>query len=626
MTDSPLPDAASQLDSVNKELAALFQTEPAALSMGSDAALADDLVICGILGGKDVGKSTLINALAQQSVSAPSEEVGEGTTRPMAYVHAAMQDAVAHRLATRMPHILFDVTTHEADAIRGVALIDLPDFDSEFRTHLEIVRGVAPLLDRLLWVQTPRKIGDRAWVEMFREVCIKDPSNVRCVLNKVDQLLADSDPFVASGNGQDHNHKERAERFWAEQGTWVSTSVAAAGCPHSPDRRFLVAAAFPDVEQFIDRIGELWDDPTWHRYGTDRETVANIAALASADIDRLRGCVLAPVSSEQRRGIKTANRETERRVNAQRIRRHFDLDRTMQCLSDACDPSYHQRILNDAVGPAYCASVARAVRGQMKPETQLADELLERRVEDWPLLRLTYWPLGWLARAVGRRVSTMTSTTGGDTGDPFDAQGRPLAERVESIRAHLLDDQAVIAKRLGIDADVPSAGQLTRRVATLGRRLPRRLDAQLLEELPGRHRRPSVLGKAALWLILIWFPLGQPVLAGVLQMYAEGEAKGFAFGLYKIVSALSAPHLLAGLAVVVTIFVAIIAGMYSRGLRAIRRERGRRDESSPVIDAVDELFVSEVVAPMASPFYERLERLNELTRRLDGHSTSLPTR
>ena len=54
-----------ELQSINRELAALLSMAPADLSVGADTASRDELVICGLLGGKDVGKSTLSNALAR---------------------------------------------------------------------------------------------------------------------------------------------------------------------------------------------------------------------------------------------------------------------------------------------------------------------------------------------------------------------------------------------------------------------------------------------------------------------------------------------------------------------------------------------------------------------------------
>ena len=95
MTSSTQPDpVAIDLVAINRELAALLHTDAADLPLGAPDPFGDDLVVCGILGGKDVGKSTLINALAQTNVSDASQEIGEGTARPMVYVHEDVRDGV----------------------------------------------------------------------------------------------------------------------------------------------------------------------------------------------------------------------------------------------------------------------------------------------------------------------------------------------------------------------------------------------------------------------------------------------------------------------------------------------------------------------------------------------------
>jgi hypothetical protein len=75
------------------------------------------------------------------------------------------------------------------------------------------------------------------------------------------------------------------------------------------------------------------------------------------------------------------------------------------------------------MGPAYCAAVAAGLRTQLRRDTQLADELLDRRVEHWPLLQIVHWPLGWLSRAVGRRVSPRSQAATDVVADPFEVDG-----------------------------------------------------------------------------------------------------------------------------------------------------------------------------------------------------------
>ena len=610
--------ATQELQAINRDLAALLRMDPTDLTLGADQALGDELVVCGILGGKDVGKSTLINALAGRQVSVDAAEVGRGTERPMAYVHAAVQDIVTHRLDAIRRDVDIDVTPHDADAIRNVVLVDLPDFDSEFHEHLRVVETIAPLLDRVLWVQTPRKIADRAWVDLFRTV-IKDPRNVHCVLNKVDELLADGEPFETGDNQPSTKNGKRAEAFWRIQCDWVAHAIEQADCPASEEHRFLVAAAFADPDRFVEHVGRCWNDPGWHSYAADRDTVSEIAQLAATDLQRLRTGVLSPVSAEQARALKEANRLREQQSNVDRIKHHFDLDRTIDLLAHACDADYHQQVLNEAMGAEYCGAVSAALKTQMRTDRQLADELLDRRVEHWPLLRIVHWPLGWVSRAVGRRVSPASVQVPDAVADPFDVAGQSLTDRVELLRSRILADHAVIASCLSLDVEIPSAPVLGKRAHAAANRLVPQLETRLLDEAQERYRKPSILGKTALWLVLLWFPFLQPVLEGGLEMYVETGAWQLTHGLYRIVSAFSAAHLLAGLAVVLGVFVGVLAIMYARGLRTVRNalvEHVGSGDAAPFTDAIDELLVSEVIAALVVPFQKRLDRLRMLQSRL----------
>jgi hypothetical protein len=607
-----------EMQAVNNELAELLRVEPMELALGAQAALADDLVICGILGGKDVGKSTLINALAQTQVSVDAREVGRGTEQPMVYVHEDVREHVDERLQALGRHVPIDVTLHQADLIRNVVLVDLPDFDSEFQAHHEVVRRVAPLLDRVLWVQTPRKIGDRALVTMFRDV-VKDADNVHCVLNKVDELLADGELDVPSA-AQAGAKVDPAESFWQHQDAWVAQVVTEVGFAQSPEHRFLVSAAFADPDAFTRYIGRRWGDIDWARYSADRATVERIAQHATQDLERLRACVLSPVSADQARALKQANQRREQGINVERLRRHYDLSRTLQHLTLACDAQYHEQVLAEALGADFSVTCAMRLGTRIRPDTVLADELLERRVEQWPLLRLVYWPFGWLSRALGRRLSVTRTLQTPSEADPFDGEGRSLADRVELARARVLADHAVIATGLGLGKRIPKASALAERALVGVKRSIPLFETQLLNDLCARDRRPGIGARAGLWFILLWFPFVQPVLEGGLALYVETGAWHWAKGLYRIVSAFSAMHLLLGFAVVAAVYVALLAGMYARCLRSVRSVLAGTDSAGPngrLAESVDDVLTTEVLVPLIRPFQERLNRLSSLETRLE---------
>ena len=189
----------------------------------------------------------------------------------------------------------------------------------------------------------------------------------------------------------------------------------------------------------------------------------------------------------------------------------------------------------------------------------------------------------------------------------------PLGEIAPRVR----EGVAVIIDRLELEPSFPATQRLADRATHAARSLPGQLDLRLLEEAQARFRRPSWLARTGLWFILLWFPFLQPVLAGGLEMFADPGAWNVTHGLYRIVSALSAVHLLTGFAVVATIFVALLACMYARGLRLVRKFRADQDDASPLTRAVDDLIVGEVLVPLVSPLGERSERLAHLSLLLD---------
>lgn len=598
-----------ELEILNQGLAALLNTDPAELTCGAARALHDELVVCGILGGKDVGKSTLINSLARRDVSVDEQEVGEGTSRPMAYIHEEARPAVAARLGEIEKQVPIDVTVHQADAIRNVVLVDLPDFDSEFKEHLKQVRTIAPLLDRVLWVMTPRKVGDRVWADMFGRV-IKDPRNVHCVLNKVDELLTDANPF----GGRNGN---RATAFWQDQHAWMAQSLATAGCAQEDEHRFVIAAKYVAEDEFTARVAWLWDDLDWQRYEDDRQTVSGVARLARNEFERLRDCVLGPVSAEQASVIKEANRRRELAVGAETLRRHYDLQRTRELLSSACDPAYSQELLNDAFGPEYCQTVGQALQARLPPSAELADELLQRRVENWPLLRLVYWLFGWLSRLLGRRYAAVTHTRQDAPADPFRVSGLELDKRIDLLRSRLFADHATLAARLGISDEEPSSGSLGINVVAAADRLEAELKTRLFDAVCANDRPPARWKKLAVWAVLIWFPLVQPVLEGVLEMASLGGTFSFVHGMYRVVFALGATKLLMGLALVCAVYVALLTGMYANSLRDVKAVRESGGDESPVAEAVDEILLQEVVAPLIGPIHRKYDELLTLAIRVD---------
>jgi hypothetical protein len=142
-----------------------------------------ELLYVGILGGTGVGKSTLINALARKEISSSSDR-RPFTDRAVVYRHrevAAALDKYQHLLRT-------PDATHDAEAVRDLVLLDLPDFDSQEQANRRTVLEILPALDSIVWVVSPEKYADAAFYRFVKQTAISQ-DNFTFVFNKTDEVL-----------------------------------------------------------------------------------------------------------------------------------------------------------------------------------------------------------------------------------------------------------------------------------------------------------------------------------------------------------------------------------------------------------------------------------------------------
>jgi GTP-binding protein EngB required for normal cell division len=159
---------------------------------GSRLALSQDHTVVALAGSTGSGKSSLFNALARLKLSPV------GVRRPTTGVaHACVWGPLepANRLldwvgvVPRQRYIRESALDGDDEvALRGLVLLDLPDFDSVERGHRLEVDRLLGLVDQVVWVVDPQKYGDRilhnAYLKQFRAHA--DITIV--VLNQADRL------------------------------------------------------------------------------------------------------------------------------------------------------------------------------------------------------------------------------------------------------------------------------------------------------------------------------------------------------------------------------------------------------------------------------------------------------
>lgn len=184
----------ADLRALVNDVAETTGAEPPMLLTPDAPVLSDDALSCGerfyligLIGGKDVGKSALVNALVGREIT-PRTSHGPGTETAIAYAHAAQRRPLQQLLEREAPG-RFSIITHDNDQLRSQVLLDLPDIDSHYAAHLELTRRMLRHMLFPIWIQSIEKYADRQPQELLSAVAAGNaPANFLFCLNKVDQL------------------------------------------------------------------------------------------------------------------------------------------------------------------------------------------------------------------------------------------------------------------------------------------------------------------------------------------------------------------------------------------------------------------------------------------------------
>jgi hypothetical protein len=150
----------------------------------------EGLYLVGLVGGKDVGKSGLVNALVGRPITEQTSH-GPGTQSVIAYAHIS-QERPLRELLEREARGSYRIVTHDIATLRRQVLLDLPDVDSHFESHLELTRRMLRQMLFPVWISSIEKYADQRVMEMLGRVAgANAPANFIFCLNKVDQIKGD---------------------------------------------------------------------------------------------------------------------------------------------------------------------------------------------------------------------------------------------------------------------------------------------------------------------------------------------------------------------------------------------------------------------------------------------------
>jgi hypothetical protein len=431
------------------------------------------MYLVGLIGGKDVGKSALVNALVEQEITQRTS-FGPGTEICIAYAHHAQAPALKALLDQEVPN-QYRIVTHAIDHLSRQVLLDLPDIDSHYASHIEVTQRMLKHMLFPIWMQSIEKYADARPRELLAMVAAgNDPHNFIFCLNKVDQLI-------------DRDGADAARELGLDFGMRIGRLLKL----EDPPKVWLISATHPEMYMLPDL----------------RALLGQQKSAAIVDQSRKHALLRQGKSLAEWVGKQDLDNRLESLDRLAELAEGEIADRIGSPLVDVAIP----KLLDD---PAY--------------RLALADELMNQRVIRWPIVNVFHLLLSPLLSLVRRRLPVQQQMALAGPEELVDAHlhhlstasdpsGKSVASLVQSTFATLQQ----------------SSPQMSRLYA--GRKLWESLPAELAEADLRRRMSATVkeqravirssVGKKGIGQFvrtaltigaLLWFPFIQPLLQALL--------------------------------------------------------------------------------------------------------------
>jgi hypothetical protein len=443
------------------------------------------IYLVGLIGGKEVGKSALVNALVGSPITDETSH-GPGTEMVVAYVHRSRQVEAEELLQRRVPG-KFRIVPHDQSKLGGQVLLDLPDIDSRFTSHVELTRRMLRHMLFPIWIQSVEKYADIQPQNLLAKVAAgNDPKNFLFCLNKADQLPADD------------SARELGEDYARRIGRVLSLD--------SPPRVFLISAKQPNV----------FDLPELSRL-LSREKSADLLA-ESRDL----------ASRRQQGTLLSWLLERDLPGRAQRLGRLGD---------EAAE------LLSQRLGVPLVETTVPAITGNPAYRMVMTDDVFARRVARWPIVNLLHSLLSPL-RILIRENAAAGSFFGGAEAlvdAHIKVNSGSVANLVQSAFGQLYQTDPAVAGLYAHrkpweprEAEMAEARLRQEWIETIQRQRQ-----VVLTRLSGKSGIIAPLIRGLLTIgALLWFPFIQPVLHTILTAHSTiGTVRDVGILVVEVISA-----------------------------------------------------------------------------------------
>ena len=534
----------------------------------------DAFYLVGLIGGKDVGKSALVNSLAGRDIT-DSSDFGPGTEIVIAYAHQSQEAAVRELLEREVPGT-FRIITHNVSGLRRQVLLDLPDIDSHFTSHVRVTRTMLRHMLFPVWIVSIEKYADRQPQQMLTMVASGNaPGNFIFCLNKVDQLnRSEADADAAAELRDDYAGRVQRTLSLAE-----------------PPRVYMISAIHP----------QDYELPELRRMLAQQKSVEIIRQSQEQAAQRQDRTLLAWLDNQQ------LPQRAARLKRLEASAAELAADRIASPLLDEVIP----RLLDDP-----------ATRGAM------AEEILTERVSHWPLVRLVHTllsPVFVLLRGAASRNAAPLQTPLGMVEIALKEAGYTDSDLIQTTFAQLRQSEPAFGElyshnRLWEQMSAEMAASEWRR--TIAATIQRQRDAARAMLI-----RKSNAGAPFRWLLTIgavlWFPFIQPILEGVLSA-TDFHVWTIARKLALLVQVLGVNYLITSAGFLILYFVVLWLALRWNTQRKVARLLGNWQTAQPADRSLDLATQTvEWIENLLSPLRQARQRIESLTERVQSARESL---
>ena len=548
-----------------------------------------DFYLFGVLGAKNVGKSSLVAAVLGLT-HAPEEdrELGEGTRSPKVFASPELMPRVLSCFAKAGVEAEPSRDAGRVAGLEKVAFVDLPDIESRFDDHLPMVMAVNGEVDGLLIVRTAESSFDETFLAKLR--AFRRPQmDVYLVMNKFDD-------WVAARDGDEGEARAVCTEHLAE---------VLRGLELSTEDVFLTDARPPGV-----RENDGYDLP---RLGQQLLQDKSTEELERA---KLRAWVFSLRCWTD--GVRAAGDLTRgRRAMGDIFER---CARVSEGLGGDAGVSAMDELVPERTRSGFDRFLARslaATRQVELAESRLVRQVFHHRVELLPFARVLAAPLflvGEVLDGVLRRMSTSSADVAASA-DPRETE-EAVGALVESLNDSLeLERSALEAAYQGVPGPrvLPVEDGRRQLQTVLHGALVRREEAVV-----ARVQSPWFTYRLAMWIPMLWFLVGRSMTRLYLEKGLTLDAEVLGATLLVALLELTTPaYLISAAGLLVVFYGAVLLREYHRAFRAVHDDdllhSGQQDWAADVGRDLYRSLVGEAIP----------ERFRRLGQRLDDAALEL---